>query len=56
MTGDEAVRKVVDDRSQKMREAIEHDIKRQVELIMIDLPASAKKHMRHKPYALDWGL
>jgi len=56
MTGDEAVKQVVDERSQKMREAIEYDIKRKAELIMIDLPASAKKHMRHKPYALDWGL
>lgn len=56
MTGNEAVKQVIEDRSQKMREAIEYDVRRKTELLMMELPESAKKHMRHKPYALDWGL
>ena len=54
MTENEAVKHVVDERTKRMREAIEYDIKHKNEIILEQLPESAKKHMRHKPYALDW--
>lgn len=54
MTGNDAVKHVVDERTKKMREAIDYDVKHKNEIIIGQLPESAKKHMRHRPYALDW--
>lgn len=50
MTGDEAVRKAVQDRSGKMRKQIEDDIKANNKVFQRKIPETAKWHFTRKPY------